>query len=249
MKNLRVLSYNIHKGFSSGNLNFILKDIKDSIEAVHADLVLLQEVLGHHEKHAATFEDWPTVSQFEFLADRIWPHFAYGKNAIYTEGHHGNAILSKFPISFWENQDVSYSSIERRGLLHAVVDLVPSHSLHVFCVHLGLFERDRVEQVISLCHRIKLMVPPEAPLLIGGDFNDWRERMTPILEETLGVKEAFLSTHDKHASTFPSFGPFLKLDRLYYRGIECVSAELMKGKTWKSLSDHLPILAEFNLNE
>ncbi len=37
-------------------------------------------------------------SQFAFLADEIWPHFAYGKNAIYSAGHHGNAILSKHPI-------------------------------------------------------------------------------------------------------------------------------------------------------
>lgn len=73
--------------------------MRNTIQKYRVDLVLLQEVVGKHEKHT------PTTSQFEFLADGVWPHFAYGKNAVYDEGHHGNAILSLYPIVEWKNLD------------------------------------------------------------------------------------------------------------------------------------------------
>ncbi len=245
-KGLRIVSYNIHKGFSASNLAFVLKRLKTSIRDVQADLVLLQEVLGHHETHGSKLENWPTTSQFEYLADGLWPHFAYGKNAIYTKGHHGNAILSKFPITFWENQDVSLNRLERRGLLHAVVEDPSSKlPLHVICVHLGLFENDRRSQITQLSRRISRMVPHDAPVIVGGDFNDWRQNVSPVLKETLGLEEAFMSHFGEHARTFPSWLPALKLDRLYFRGLECHSASLAEGKIWRELSDHLPLVGDF----
>ena len=43
---IKVMTYNIHKGFSIGNRRFILHDIKDSLRHVDADVVFLQEILG-----------------------------------------------------------------------------------------------------------------------------------------------------------------------------------------------------------
>jgi endonuclease/exonuclease/phosphatase family metal-dependent hydrolase len=238
---IRILTYNIHKGFSSVSFKYVLKGIQASIRETNADILLLQEVVGHHERH-------PISSQFEFLADQVWPHFAYGKNAIYTKGHHGNAILSKFPISFWENQDVSRSRIERRGLLHAAIE-IPGHTLplHLVCAHLGLFEVDRKLQLKNLCERLSAMVPRHSPLIIGGDFNDWREQAGSRLKSALGLHEAFLELQGESARSFPSWLPVLKLDRLYFRGLDCLSAEIPKGALWRELSDHLPLIAEFSL--
>ncbi len=245
---MRVLSYNIHKGFSATNLNFVLSRIKSSIEEVQADLVLLQEVVGHHEAPSARIPDWPTASQFEYLADGIWSHFAYGKNSVYTDGHHGNAILSKYPISSWENEDVSPNRLERRGLLHATIQ-VPDHPepFHLICVHLGLFERHRRSQVGRLCRRIASLVPASSPVIVGGDFNDWRGRASAELKAELGLEEAFLASNGLHARTFPSWFPFLRLDRMYFRGLRCSSARLAQGGVWSDLSDHLPIVADFSI--
>ena len=69
--------------------------------------MFLQEVLGEHGKHASRYEDWPATSQYEFLADSMWSDFAYGQNAVYPDGHHGNALLSKYPIKASRNLDVS----------------------------------------------------------------------------------------------------------------------------------------------
>ena len=56
-----------------------------------------------------------------------WPattmHCAYGMNAVYDHGHHGNALVSSFPIASSRNQDVSDHAYEARGILHCVVQM------------------------------------------------------------------------------------------------------------------------------
>jgi endonuclease/exonuclease/phosphatase family metal-dependent hydrolase len=79
------------------------------------------------DRHASRHSNWPSMSQYEFLADSMWSDFAYGRNAVYPDGHHGNALLSKYPIRHHRNLDVSITGPERRGLLHCVLD-VPGHA-------------------------------------------------------------------------------------------------------------------------
>ena len=250
MHRLRILSFNMHKGFSAGNLRFMLHEMKEAIERHGADLVFLQEVQGHHRGHRGRVKRWPSLSQFEFLADRMWPHTAYGKNAIYDEGHHGNAILSRHPFEQWENIDISSSSLERRGILHGTVRMRASNGeapLHVLCVHLSLMESDRRNQLRLLGQRIRETIPAHEPLILAGDFNDWRQTATPILRKEAGLEEAFLSLHGSHARSFPAFMPLLKLDRVYTRGCQIHGARTLREEPWESLSDHLGLEVEISL--
>jgi endonuclease/exonuclease/phosphatase family metal-dependent hydrolase len=245
---LRIISYNIHKGFSAGNRRYILDRIRDALRVVQPDLVFLQEVLGQHDLHAKKIKEWPTESQFEFLADELWPHFAYGRNAVYTNGHHGNAILSRYPFISFENIDVSTSRLERRGILHGVIDVVDQKKpVHLICAHLGLLEAERMRQVMRLCARIESHVPHDEPLIIGGDFNDWRQNASPHLQRKLDVQEAFVALHGQHAKTFPSWLPALRLDRIYFRGLMPESARCLTEKPWSELSDHAALVAELSL--
>lgn len=247
---LKVLSYNIHKGFNASSAKFVLRSIRQAIRTVHADLVFLQEVIGEHAEHASRIEDWPQESQFEFMADEVWQHHAYGRNAIYSDGHHGNAILSKFPIKRFENIDVSTNRLERRGLLHGVIDWMGADAqggieLHVICLHFDLSERGRRKQIQSLREHIDRNVPADAPLIVAGDFNDWREKATQELGRTLGLNEAFHSSVGEHPRTFPIWLPLLKLDRIYFRGLKVERADCLTGAPWNELSDHAAIYAEF----
>jgi endonuclease/exonuclease/phosphatase family metal-dependent hydrolase len=240
---IKILSYNIHKGFSMDR-RFVLSAIKEAIKSSGADLVFLQEVIGEHTGHSKKVKDWPIEPQLEFLADSLW-HHAYGKNAVYTEGHHGNAILSRRPFRMFENIDISNSKYERRGLLHATIEpFQPDQKeTHVVCLHLDLFEKGRLAQYERIVKRIHNHVPDDCPLIIAGDFNDWRETASPVLENELGVTEVFTSLHGRHALSFPAWFPFLPLDRIYVRGVQPVEAKCYTEKPWGTLSDHGALFA------
>ena len=114
---LRILSYNVHKGFNADNRRFLLEEIREGIRRVNADIVFLQEVVGQNRQNAQKHSNWVDAGQFEYLADSVWSHYAYGRNAVYQHGHHGNAILSKYPIIAVDNVDISVMRRSQRGLL------------------------------------------------------------------------------------------------------------------------------------
>jgi endonuclease/exonuclease/phosphatase family metal-dependent hydrolase len=243
---LRVLTYNIHKGFNVGNWRFVLHQIREALVVADADLLFLQEMQGAHEHNEKKVADWPELSQFEFIAEGVWPYYVYGKNAIYEAGHHGNAILSKYPFESWENINVSPFAWASRSLLHGVIRL-SQLEVHVVCIHFGLTGRERRQQLASLCGRIDSHVPHDAPLIVAGDFNDWLGRAEREFHAHLGLREAFRMTHGRHARTFPAWMPLLPMDRIYYRGLTPISCAKLAGSPWHRLSDHAPLLASFAL--
>lgn len=245
---LKILTVNTHKGFTFFNRGFILHELRDAIRETQADVVFLQEVLGAHQLHARRHLSWPDVSQYEFLADSIWSDFAYGRNAVYPHGHHGNALLSKFPIARYDNLDISMGKREKRGLLHCVLQPPGAGiDVHAICVHLGLREQHRANQLDRLCSLIKHEVPIDAPLLVAGDFNDWRLRGQKILSRMGGLHEVFREGHGRVARTFPARFPMLRLDRIYVRNVAQFSPIILASRPWMHLSDHAPLAAKVEL--
>lgn len=259
---LKILSYNIHKGFNASNRAFILPQLRDALRKLDPDFVFLQEVQGKHkkrklkkiEKQLDSSEDNKSlenledldVPQTEFLAEACWPNFIYGKNAIYGPAHHGSALLSKFPFSMWDNINVSLSKRASRSLLHGVIEL-PETQIHVICIHLGLFTAERKLQLSVLTDRIKEHIPDDTPLIIAGDFNDWQGKVENHLETELAMKEVYKMFYGDHAKTFPAVRPAFRVDRIYYRGLGLRKTEVLGGLPWKKLSDHVPLYAELVL--
>jgi endonuclease/exonuclease/phosphatase family metal-dependent hydrolase len=240
---LQVATYNIHKGFSHFNRRMTVHELRDRLKTLGADVVFLQEVVGRNLRHARRHQDWPSEPQHEFLADQVWTDFAYGKNAVYDEGHHGNAILSRFPIVGFDNEDISTNPMERRGLLHAELYVRGwPERLHCVCVHLGLFARGRRKQVHAVCERIKSLVPEGAPLVLAGDFNDWRSQASDTLG-MLGIMEVFEITRGYPARSFPARLPILRLDRIYIRGFSVEHAHVHRNSSWVHASDHAALTA------
>lgn len=243
-RTLHVVTYNIHKGLSFFNRRLVIHELRDLLRSLGADIVFLQEVLGNHDRHATRYGNWPAQPQCEFLADSIWKDFAYGRNAIYDQGHHGNAILSRYPIVRWDNEDVSAHRFEQRGLLHCEIEIpgwdVP---LHGVCVHLALTARGRSRQLERLRQRIERLVPGDAPLIVAGDFNDWhwRHKATQELAHPLNMHEVFEHFAGSPARSFPSMMPFFRLDRIYVRGFRVNRAHVHHGRLWGRISDHAPL--------
>lgn len=244
---VKLLTLNTHKGFTTFNRRFVLHELREAVRASGADVVFLQEVLGRHEKHSRR-ANWPKTSQYEFLADSIWTDFAYGQNSVYAHGHHGNALLSKFPILRHQNHDVSLRKRDRRGLLHCVIDLLEERiELHAICVHLGLVESHRRSQLERICELVNAAVPPDAPLIVAGDFNDWHLRASSTLERCAGLQEVFIATGGRVARTFPARWPVLRLDRMYFRNVRVLCTEVLSSPPWSHLSDHAALAAEVEL--
>lgn len=244
-RTLRIATLNIHKGVSPLNARLLLHEQRELIRRLHADVVFLQEVRGdgNHPRHIIS------TTQHEFLADTVWPEFAYGKNAIYPGGHHGNAILSKHRITRWENEDISANPAEQRGMLHCEI-AIPNwdQPLHCICIHLGLFARWRKKQLMAVRDRIDAMVPKDAPLIIAGDFNDWRQKAGNFLHDKK-LREVFEYVNGSPARSFPSVLPLLRLDRIYTRGFHVQHAEVHTGKAGGlPVSDHAALSAILSLD-
>ena len=239
---LKVVTYNIHKGFSYRNKRFVLKQIKESLKQHPCDIVFLQEVVGSSglDKHN---------SQFEFLADEIWSHYSYGKNAVIQGRHHGNAILSKYPIIYTHNLNLSLNKHELRGMIHAIIEIPQTkEQVHILCTHLSLLESHRKKQVKKINAYIKKEIPADAPLIMGGDFNDWSGKSYRLLEG-LNLKEAFIEYQGFSPKTFPSTMPLLRLDRIFTRYLIVQEAVTHDKSPWDKLSDHLPISATLLLDQ
>lgn len=263
---LRVATYNIHKGVSRQFFGLrrlsTIHDLRQRLHELESDLVFLQEVQGQHDRHAAHFAAWPEEPQNVFLAKSAQKRHvfetAYGKNSSYLHGHHGNALLSRFPIVRKDNRDVSDHGLEKRGILHCVVRVERRH-VHCFVIHFGLLAASRMRQTQMLASWIEKEVPPSAPLLIAGDFNDWRDKLSQTMYKRLGVQEVFdeqrqsekkgtqLFTSIRKARTFPSLLPWLRMDRIYQRGFKTTQVKVLGGPAWARLSDHAPLVADLTL--
>jgi endonuclease/exonuclease/phosphatase family metal-dependent hydrolase len=261
---LRIATYNIHKGVSALRGTPRVHALKQALASMEADILFLQEVQGRHDKYATRHAAlWPEQAQHHYLAGDS--HQAvYGMNAVYDHGHHGNALLSRYPILSSRNQDVSDHAYESRGILHCVVQ-APACDLHCYVIHLGLFAGSRRRQTEALIDAVCSSSPPDAPLIIAGDFNDWTNQLSATLRERLGVTEVFdqnlprrgfgtylrtLSGRGSNvlpARTFPAALPWLRLDRIYVRGLGVQSAQVLHGALWARLSDHAPIVASLEL--
>lgn len=241
MTTLNIVTYNIHKGLSQFNRRMVLPELRERLRGLHADIVFLQEVQGERNRIALRHAGHPQQPQHEFLAHEIWPHSIYGKNAVYDAGHHGNAILSRYPIVRWDNQDISAHGFESRGVLHCELALPQRETvLHCLCVHLGLFKRGRGRQFGALVERIHRMVPEHAPLILAGDFNDWNNHASRLLAHELQLHEVFDASHGGPARSFPAGLPLLRMDRIYVRGVHIRGGEI---HAWRKISDHAALSA------
>jgi endonuclease/exonuclease/phosphatase family metal-dependent hydrolase len=247
---LHIVTYNIHKGFSQFHQHLMVHELREQLRGLGPDIVFLQEVQGRHSKHAEHFEDWPREAQYDFLAKDVWQSTAYGGNVVYGHGHHGNAILARFPIEHSHNQDVTQLRFERRGLLHCTIQMPGlATPLHCVCVHLSIFARSRRRQLDALAGYIEDIADSASPLIIAGDFNDWRNEADELLAHRLGMLEVFggaFGDLESPGRSFPSKRPLLRLDRIYVRGFTVEHAEMHYGAPWSKLSDHAALSAQLN---
>ena len=248
---LRVATYNIHKGVRGVGPRKRLEIHNHGlgIVALDADLVFLQEVRSFHHGEARRFErtwfGWPQGGQADFLAPEGYD-VAYRTNAVTRDGEHGNALLSRWPLGDIGHHDVSDHRFEQRGLLHVRVQW-NDVTVHAVVAHLGLMHSSRVRQVERIASFIDTHVPAGELLIVAGDFNDWGQKLDEPMR-ACGMRRAMVKgAGTARMNTFPSRVPVFSLDRIYTRGLRCVTTSVPRGAAWARMSDHLPLLAELAL--
>jgi endonuclease/exonuclease/phosphatase family metal-dependent hydrolase len=231
----RVITYNIRKGKGpNGRTAVDMRRIGQALSAFDADLILCQEVF-----HCAR----TGASQSGGLAQEMGLSSYYGANKFRAIGHHGNTTFTRLSVQRFDNHDISTNRIERRGALYVrlALDGVP---LHVFNVHLGLNRWQRQKQMRQIGELVTEVRERHEPVLLAGDFNDWRGDLEGFIRGELGFDDPFAGQAPAERRTWHARRPVFSLDRIYTMNLETVEASRLAGEPWSELSDHLPLMAQ-----
>ncbi len=241
---LKVLTYNIHRAIGVDR-RFRPERIIEILSRHDPDVALLQEV----------DEGAPRSNELDLgqeIADALgYPHVAIGHNVTLRKGRYGNATLSRFPIVRERNIDLTIDGRKRRGCQHTTLQLNGSGDIDVFNLHLGLSARERQRQMRLLLDSPEFeCAGGDGPCVVAGDFNDWRSLLKPIFVQRLGFRSASERAEgtNRDILTYPSFSPTGPLDRIYYTPpLELEEIRRCRHKVAKVASDHLPLIAEFEV--
>jgi len=236
---LRILTYNMRKGkgdhLSRKDQTTLTQARAEIMAQAAPDLIFLQEAFHPHDGQAG---------QADGLADQLGMYLAYTPNNSLAQGHYGNAILSRFPITVWVNYNISTNRLEHRGALYARVAW-HGQNLHLINTHLGLNKRQRLTQVTHLRGVLDSHVPAQQPVIVAGDFNDWTGRLQAPIRRHLPLHDALAHLHPRDRRTWHTRLPVFALDRMYYSGLLPLEVQVMRNSAWQELSDHFPVQASF----
>ena len=240
---LRVVTYNIHK-CRGLDRRIDPERIAAVISALRADVIALQEILDVRNGR-------PEYDQARRIAAQLRGYeTCFGENRTLHGGAYGNMTLSRFPLRFCQNYDLTWRSRERRGCLRADIHLAAGVLLHIFNVHLGTSFIERRHQARRLLSD-ELLTRKEwrGPRIVVGDFNEW----------TRGLASRLMGRHFKaveprlflrYARTYPGVLPLLHLDHFYYdEQLALRNFRLHRSRKALIASDHLPLIAEFEINK
>jgi endonuclease/exonuclease/phosphatase family metal-dependent hydrolase len=243
---LRVLTYNIHKCIGGLDRRYQPKRIAEVISHYDPDILLLQEVDNGAKRSSRH-------SQVDVLADLLgFTHHCWYPNVkVRGGGHHGNAILSRFPLVEPSNIDITTPPKKKRGVVHTRHRLHfdsetgdHSRTLHLFNMHLGLSQIERKIQLTRFLESHPFQgMHHDTPIIVGGDLNDVYGNLGTKLLAPAGFR-----TITKLPATFPSYAPMRALDGLYVRGdVDLLKLDRSRLKVARQASDHLPLIADLQI--
>jgi endonuclease/exonuclease/phosphatase family metal-dependent hydrolase len=139
---------------------------------------------------------------------------------------------------------LTVNRLEKRSALLSLIDL-GAFKIQCICTHLNLLKSDRIKQAKMLVNFIKSNEVEGVPIILGGDLNDQDGDTTKILVKEVGFSSP---KAEQLYPTFPSFLPFLSLDRILCKNIDVVGSEIGKSSKYRTYSDHLPLFYTFKMS-
>ncbi len=225
------------------------------VQSMHADVYFLQEAMARRMPNPMLTSRF-FGAQLDGPLDDIWHcqateiahvlnwQIALGPNVFKSSWRHGNAILSPHPLDLSGRWDISAHRFERRGLLVARATLAGVRPIMLLCVHLAITRAARLRQMHWIAHWIDHHANT-GPLVLAGDFNDWRNDSVELFG-AIGLTEV-ATLLGEAGRTFPAFSPKLALDKMFVRGLTPLEWSAPgQETTW--LSDHLPYIARLRID-
>ena len=237
---MKVMTFNIQHALDYKNRVIDTDLFADAIKKLGVDFCGLNEVRGDGPIDSYT-------DQTNAIGDRLGFHRYFGE-AIKVRGTspYGNAVVSRYPFKSVETIKIPDPDIddeldrdgdpvhyESRCIIKSVIEY-QGKDICFLVTHFGLAKSERINAVNKLC---EIIDETELPLIIMGDFNTEPddEILTPLFDR--------LKTVDTVKPTFPSYNPEIKIDYIFYKGLECRYSETIN----EVYADHLPIIAEFEI--
>jgi len=225
---LRLLSYNIRS----------LRDDEDAvtrvIKAARPNVVLIQEA--------------PRFLRWRSTAARI----ARRSGLIVVGGGGsaaGNLLLSGLEVDRIAQRDVLLTRdrrLHQRATSMAVLQLA-GRRFAVAGTHLDLEEAPRLRHVGELHAAAAAFVPPEVPLIIGGDMNDDPGSTVWKLLESHGV-DAWAASGTGDGITSSVALPRRRIDGVFVDPrLSLISTEVINTPDVQIASDHRPLLVQIEL--
>ena len=169
---LRVLTYNIHKGIGGIDRRYQIERILMVLRSARADILFLQEVDDGVPRSSRD-------RQVDIIGDALgFQYRAFQANVKLSTGTYGNAIVSRYPLSEVHDLDLSVRLKKRRRALLACccVPHEPRQNVLLLNCHLGLAAYERKLQIDKLLRHLSAKESLGVDgIVAGGDFNDsWR---------------------------------------------------------------------------
>ncbi len=245
---LRLVSFNIHHGEGVRGDSALEAQAK-LLRDLDSDVAFLQEVdVGVVRSDR--------VNQAAFLAERSGLSFhVFGKNMDLGGGAYGNAILSRFKLTWGAHYVIpavdphvprlfegngQYYLPEPRGILRADarIDGV-RHCL--LCAHFGFLRqelKEGVDAVLALLRRTNM------PVLLGSDMNTMDRNAPELFRLREEMVDCASALSQEGVATYPSDDPVERLDYVLVRGpYRVTTLDVVPSLS----SDHRPVVAELEL--
>ena len=222
---LRVATYNVHRCIGRDG-RFDPERVTGVLRELDADVLALQEL------------QWQSTDALHLL-DRFASDLGQlaipGPTLLRSDGHYGNAVLTRLRVSTLDLRDMTVPGHEPRGAIDALLDTAGG-TLRLVATHLGLFPGERRVQLRKLLARLD--EGPQLPTVLMGDINEWFLWGRPLrwLHARFGYTPS--------PATFPSWLPLFALDRIWMRPRDRLrQASAHDSRAARRASDHLPLLA------
>ncbi len=233
---LRVATYNVH-GCVGIDRQRSEARIAEVIASMSADVVGLQELDTHRSRSAR-------VDQAALIAQQLGWHFVFHPAMRQGDEQYGNAIISRFPLTFRRAIDLpgngSWYCRETRIAIW-VETVTPLGPVSIINTHFGLGRAERFLQAQLL---VQEMQSAEAAILLG-DFNSLPGSPSlRLLRQSLRDLRVELGVPRRHR-TFPTRLPVIAVDHIFARGaLQPLSVAAHRTALARIASDHFPLVAE-----